>query len=49
MKWTNTAQHYGLVAMLFHWLMAIAVVGMFSLGWWMVDLDYYHSWRKDGP
>jgi cytochrome b561 len=48
-KWTSTAQHYGLVAMLFHWLMAIAVVGMFSLGWWMVDLDYYHSWRKDGP
>jgi cytochrome b561 len=22
---------------------------MFGLGWWMVDLDYYHPWRKDGP
>jgi cytochrome b561 len=35
--------------MLFHWLMAVTIFGMFGLGWWMVDLDYYHAWRKDGP
>jgi cytochrome b561 len=29
--------------------MAITIFGMFGLGWWMVDLDYYHAWRKDGP
>ncbi|PSW58483.1 cytochrome b [Photobacterium leiognathi] len=32
-----------------HWLVAITVLGLFALGWWMVDLTYYHAWYKTAP
>lgn len=31
-------QRYGRVAVLLHWLLAVALVGQLSLGWWMVGL-----------
>ena len=34
---------------LLHWLVALTVVGLFALGWWMVDLNYYHAWYKTAP
>lgn len=34
---------------LLHWLVALVVVGLFALGWWMVDLNYYHAWYKTAP
>ncbi len=37
----NTVDRFGLVSILLHWLMAIAVIGLFGLGWYMVDLTYY--------
>ena len=45
----NTEQHYGLVTIILHWLVALAVIGLFSLGYWMVDLGYYDEWYKKGP
>jgi len=45
----NTEQHYGLVTVILHWLVAFAVIGLFSLGYWMVDLGYYDVWYKKGP
>lgn len=45
----NTEHSYGLIAIVFHWLTAIAIVGLFILGTWMVDLDYYHEWYKTAP
>ena len=45
----NTENSYGLIAILFHWLMTIAIVDTFILGLWMVDLDYYSEWYKIGP
>ena len=48
-KLINTKQRYGIITITFHWLMAIAIVGMFALGLWMVELDYYSEWYKFAP
>lgn len=45
----NTEQSYGIVSILLHWLMAIAIIGTFILGLWMVELDYYSEWYKSAP
>jgi len=42
----NTETGYGLVAIALHWLMALAVFGMFGLGLYMVELTYYDSWYR---
>jgi len=45
----NTKQGYGLVAIVMHWLVALVVIGLFSLGIWMTGLTYYDDWYKRGP
>lgn len=40
----NTTTGYGLIAILLHWLMALAIFGMFGLGLYMVELTYYDNW-----
>ncbi len=45
----NTSTSYGLVAILLHWSMAFLIFGMFGLGLWMVELEYYDSWYHDAP
>jgi len=45
----NTSTGYGLVTIVIHWLSAIAVIGLFSLGYWMVELTYYSSWYQTAP
>jgi cytochrome b561 len=37
----NTITRYGAVAIIIHWLIALAVVALFAMGWYMVDLTYY--------
>ena len=49
MKITNTENNYGIVTILLHWLLAILIVGLFVLGVYMVDLDYYDSWYNAAP
>lgn len=46
---TNTRTGWGLVSIALHWLSAVAVVGLFILGWWMTGLGYYDSWYNIGP
>jgi len=46
---TNTTAEYGWVAIILHWLMALAIIGLFILGWWMTGLDYYDRWYHDAP
>jgi len=41
MRFINTKNHYGLVAILLHWIMAIVIIGLFIVGKIMIDLDYY--------
>lgn len=49
MRITNTRDSYGLLAILLHWLVAAAVVGLFALGLWMVELSYYDTWYRTAP
>jgi cytochrome b561 len=49
MQLRNSSSRYGLVSMLLHWGVALVVYGLFALGLWMVELDYYDAWRKAAP
>lgn len=49
MNWRNRANGFGLAAILLHWAMAPALVGMFALGLWMRTLDYYDAWYVQAP
>ena len=49
MQWRNTPYRYGLISMLLHWGIALCVFGLFGLGVWMVELDYYSSWSHRAP
>ncbi len=49
MQWKNNKTHYGFIAVILHWLVALSVFGLFGLGLWMTQLDYYNSWYKQGP
>lgn len=43
MQIKNTTQTYGWVSILLHWVMAAALIGMYFVGDYMVDLEYYDS------
>lgn len=43
----NTETSYGLIAKLFHWIMAALIIGLIGLGWYMVQLTYY-DWFYHG-
>ncbi len=47
--WRNTRQTYGWINIALHWGMAVAIIGLFSLGLYMVDLDYYNPWYHRAP
>jgi cytochrome b561 len=43
MQIRNSSQGYGLIAILLHWVMAVALIGMYASGTYMVGLGYYDS------
>lgn len=45
----NTRNCYGWLAIGLHWLSAVIIIGLFSLGLWMVELDYYSEWYTTAP
>jgi cytochrome b561 len=46
----NTARvRYHGVSIFMHWLMALLILGLFGVGFWMVDLTYYSAWYKTAP
>lgn len=49
MRVRNDHERYGLISILLHWTMAALVIGLFFLGRYMVDLDYYHPWYHRAP
>lgn len=49
MQFKNSHNSYGFIAIFLHWSMAIALIGLFALGFWMVDLDYYSNWYHQAP
>jgi len=38
---------YGLTAKVLHWLLALLIIALLGIGWWMVDLSYYDPWYHD--
>lgn len=49
MQLRNSPFRYGAISVVLHWLVAIAVYGMFALGLWMVTLSYYDGWYHQAP
>lgn len=49
MAMRNSDSRYGWAAVVMHWLVAAAVIGLFGLGFWMVELSYYDEWYRKGP
>lgn len=47
--WRNRQDRYGLVHVALHWLTAVTVIGLFTLGLWMVELGYYDAWYNRAP
>jgi cytochrome b561 len=49
MQAANSETRWGWVAIVLHWLVALVIIGLFALGFWMVDLTYYDDWYRQGP
>ncbi len=47
MRIKNSETSYGLVSKLVHWLIALSIIGLVWLGWYMVDLTYLDRWYKE--
>lgn len=45
--WRSGSDRYGLVAIGFHWTIALGITGLVGLGAWMVGLTYYGPWYND--
>lgn len=49
----NSLDHYGIVAIFLHWLMAILIIGLLTLGLYMVSLPVsleklkFYGWHKE--
>jgi len=39
MKFRNTRNEFGLISKLLHWLIAMAMISMIAMGWYMIGLD----------
>ncbi|SJL83397.1 hypothetical protein VPAL9027_01363 [Vibrio palustris] len=42
-------KNYNGIARTAHWVSALIIIGMFSVGLWMVDLTYYSTWYHKAP
>ena len=47
MRLRNSAQEFGLLTRLLHWLTALLIIGLIALGWYMVDLTYFDKWYNE--
>ena len=44
MNSNDTPLRYNPLTRVLHWLVAIGMLGLVGLGWWMVGLSYYDAW-----
>lgn len=49
MLFKNSRNHYGMVSIFLHWLIAIVTFALFGLGLWMTGLGYYDAWYTKAP
>lgn len=47
MQLINTAHAYGVLTRILHWAVALLMITLIALGWWMVGLSYYDRWYHD--
>lgn len=47
--WKNSHTGWGIITIFMHWVSAVAIIGLFILGWWMTGLGYYDPWYNQGP
>lgn len=53
MQLKNSSTHFGLIAILFHWVMALIIIGMLAVGLYMTDLPAglqtfkLYGWHKE--
>lgn len=40
----SSKTNYGIITRVLHWLVALLIIGLIGLGWWMIDLSYYDEW-----
>ena len=45
----NTHDSWGWIAIVLHWVTAISVLGLYTLGTYMTDLSYYDPWYQSAP
>ncbi|GAB3522552.1 cytochrome b [Photobacterium alginatilyticum] len=45
----NAPKPYDWLSITIHWLSAVVIIGLFAVGLWMVDLNYYSQWYKPVP
>lgn len=45
----NSESSYGAVSKVVHWVIALCIIFLIWLGWWMVDLSFYSSWYYTAP
>lgn len=43
------AERYSRITRTLHALIAVHMVGLIALGWWMIDLSFYSSWYYQAP
>lgn len=46
---SGAIKQYNTTAKLLHWISALLIISLFSLGLWMVDLSYTSEWYKIAP
>src|SRR5437868_12142887 len=43
-KLINTPTTYGIITILLHWMLAILIIFMIGLGWYITTINYYHPY-----
>jgi len=49
MTYKNTKSTYGVIARILHWTMALGIIGLFILGYWMRTLNYTSPYYQSAP
>ncbi|MEL6745169.1 MAG: cytochrome b [Pseudomonadota bacterium] len=45
----SESARYSALTRALHWLIAVHMIGLIALGWWMIDLSFYSSWYYTAP
>ncbi len=49
LRLANSTERFGLVSLALHWVMALLVIALFALGFYMTGLEYTDIWYHSAP